>query len=248
MLLIQLIIIQFVTFLALVFILRKIMISSSFSETKRLQALNEQNVRRAQELEEKIEAAENEYKEKIKKAEDEIRALKAKAKEETIRLKEEMIAKGREERGRLITQAVNAKEKMREDIEAQLEGRTVELAKSIFQRILSAKNQRLVHEGFLEEVFEELKNLKEDMLQSHMTASLQNPAEGVQCSVTTAHPLNSADKMKLEEILSLKAGREIAVEEKMDAGIMAGLVIKFGNLIIDGSLAARFKKAAEAAR
>ena len=47
---IQLIIIQIITFAGLVFILRKIMITSSYGETQRLQELNKENTAKAQEL------------------------------------------------------------------------------------------------------------------------------------------------------------------------------------------------------
>ena len=57
MLITQLIIIQVITFMALVFVLRKIMYSASFMETKRLQQLSQENERRTRELAKKIEEA-----------------------------------------------------------------------------------------------------------------------------------------------------------------------------------------------
>ena len=65
MLIIQMIIIQVITFAALVFVLRKIMYSASFGETKRLQQLNQENAKKAQELVNKIEEAEKQYQEKL---------------------------------------------------------------------------------------------------------------------------------------------------------------------------------------
>ena len=58
MLLIQMIIIQVVTFAALVLVLRKIMYSTSFMETRRLQKLNQENTQKAMELAKRIEESE----------------------------------------------------------------------------------------------------------------------------------------------------------------------------------------------
>src|SRR3990167_3434389 len=96
------IIINLVTFLAMVLVFLKVMISSSYDETKRLQQQNLENSRKAVELEQKIEEAEKHYKEKLVRAEDEIRKLKERASEEAEILKEQMVTKAKEERDRLI--------------------------------------------------------------------------------------------------------------------------------------------------
>jgi F-type H+-transporting ATPase subunit b len=243
MFIISFIIINLVTFLALVFVFRKIMFSSSYAETKRLQELNAENTKKAMELEEKIEEAGRQYKEKIVMAEDEVRKLKERAREEAEKIREQTLAKAKEERERLIGQAINAKEKLREEIEGELLEKSLEFARRIITDILSSGNQRLVYDGFLEEVLADLDQADKTVF--HGLDLKSSP------QVRTSHPLSPIQKERLEKILSDKTGgigAHTGIEEIVDKKLIAGVVIQIGSLAIDGSLAAKFRKAAEAVR
>lgn len=240
MIIIPFIIINLVTFLALVFVFRKIMFSSSYTETKRLQELNIENTRKARELEEKIDEAERQYKEKIVQAEDEIKKLKERAEEEAERIREQAIANGREERERLIGQAINAREKLREEIEGEFLEKSLEFARRIITEVLSAESQRLVYDRFLEEVCVELAQVDQAVFRGlDLRSSLQ---------VRSSHPFSPLQRERLEKILSDKTGGHAGMDEITDKELIAGVVIRLGSLVIDGSLAARFRKAAEAVR
>ncbi|OGX36822.1 MAG: hypothetical protein A3D87_02530 [Omnitrophica WOR_2 bacterium RIFCSPHIGHO2_02_FULL_50_17] len=241
MIIIPFIIINLVTFLALVFVFRKIMFSSSYAETKRLQELNMENTKKARELEEKIEDAEKQYKEKITKAQDEAKKLKERAQEEAEGIREETLRKAKEERERLIGQVLNAKEKLREEIEAESAERTVEFARRIIAEILSSDNQRRVYDGFMDEVFAGIEQTDKAVFQGLDLKSLS-------VQVKTSHPLSPVQKERLEKILSEKAGGRACVEEIADKKLITGVVIQIGSLVIDGSLAAKFRKAKEAIR
>ncbi|MCK5180850.1 MAG: F0F1 ATP synthase subunit delta [Candidatus Omnitrophica bacterium] len=237
----QAIFLQVLFFFGLVLVLRKILISSSYNETKRLQQLNEENSNKSQELAAKIADAENEYREKMLKTDEEIRHMKAKAKKEIEDLKEAIITKGKAEGDRIVTQALNARDEIRAEIEEQLHGRVVEFSSKIFRRILSADEQKLVHEGLLKSVFQELEDLERDRLQ----AVNMDGASKAAVEVKTSHPMTTGQKAKLEEILSSKFDKEITVEESVEKEIIAGIVITLGSFVIDASLAERFKKAAQ---
>lgn len=55
-------------------------------------------------------------------------------------------------------------------------------------------------------------------------------------TVITAIPINDAERHKLIEKLAARTGMTIELEEKTDAGIIAGMVIILHNEIIDGSV------------
>lgn len=235
MLIIQLIIIQVITFVALVLVLRKIMYSASFMETKRLQQLSQENEKRTRELAKKIEEAETEYKRKIYGAEEEARRLKAQAGAEIEKLKEEAMDKAKQESERIINQALNAKEKIREEIEAQLQDKSITLASKLIARVLASRNQRLLHEGLIDEIVEEIEKIEPAKLRVKTgTGQLIAPYEV---------PKNKKEKMI--SLLSQKTGKEISLEEKIDPETIAGATIKLGSLVIDGSLAGKLTEAAE---
>ena len=236
----QAIILQVIFFFGLVLVLRKVLISSSFAETKRLQGLNEENTQKAQELAGKISDAENEYREKMLKMDEEIRVLKAKAKKEIEDLKEAIIAKSKAESDRIVTQALNARDEIRAEIEEQMHERAVELSRRIFRKILSSDEQALVHGGLLESVFRELSEIDKDRLKA---VDPDESLKGV-IEVKTSQPMTAQQKERLETILSLKLDQKITVKEVTDKEIIAGIVIALGSFVIDGSFAERFRKAA----
>lgn len=239
MAIIPFIIVQMVAFIALVLVLRKVMISSSFAETKRLQQLNTENMKKARELEEKIEEAEKQYKEKIIKAEDEIRKMKDKAQQEVERIREETLAKTKEERERLIGQALNAKERLREEIEGALLDKSLEFSRRIVTEILSTESQRLVCDAFLDTVLRDLEDMEDEAFQD---SSLRTAA----VVVKTSHEMRPDQKERLGKILSAKLDRAAEISWQTDKDLIAGLAVTIGSFVIEGSLAAKFKKAAEA--
>jgi F-type H+-transporting ATPase subunit delta len=48
----------------------------------------------------------------------------------------------------------------------------------------------------------------------------------------------------LAKLLSEKFGANVAIEEKLDKELLAGIIFKLGSLEIDGSLRNRFREAA----
>jgi F0F1-type ATP synthase membrane subunit b/b' len=239
-LLFQAIVIQVIFFIGLVLVLRKVLISSSFAETKRLQQLNEENTQKAQELAAKISDAETEYREKMLKTDEEIRVMKAKAKKEIEDLKEAIIAKGKAEGDRIVTQALNARDEIRAEIEEQMNERAIEFSRKIFRKALGAEEQKLVHDGLIENVLRELAKMDKGRLQ----AVAPDKAAHAKVLVKTAHPLTPEQKNRLEAVLTSQLGQNIAVDEAIDAEIIAGIVIALGSFVIDGSFAERFVKAA----
>ena len=238
MLIIQLIIIQVMTFAALVFVLRKIMYSASFGETKRLQQLNQENAKKTQELANKIEEAEKQYQEKLAHAEDEVKKLKSQANEEVNKLKEEALSKAKQESERIVNQALNTKEKLKEEIASQMKEKSVEQSLRLIQDVLSLKNQTLVHEGLIDDVIEEIEKLEQGRLQARTDKG----------ELITPHAIDKSRKEKIKAVLSKKTGKKIALEEKIDKEVIAGITIKLGSLVIDGSLAGKLKEAVEAVK
>lgn len=235
MLIIQLIIIQVITFAALVVVLRKIMYSASFMETKRLQQLSQENEKRTRELAKKIEEAEAEYKRKMYGAEEDARKLKAQALADIEQMKQEAAGKAKQEGERIINQALNAKEKMREEIESRLQDKSAALAPKLIAHILASKNQKSLHEGLIDEVLEEIEKIEPSKLQVSVDKG----------ELITPYEIAKTKKDKVLSLLSRKTGKEISLEDKIDAKMIAGVTIKLGSLVIDGSLAGKLKEAAE---
>ncbi|HJU20672.1 MAG TPA: F0F1 ATP synthase subunit delta [Stellaceae bacterium] len=58
----------------------------------------------------------------------------------------------------------------------------------------------------------------------------------VTAEVTAAQPLSEAQLTRLGEQLRQAVGRRVAVEVKVDRGLLGGMIIKLGSRMVDGSL------------
>lgn len=236
----QLILVQIIAFTGLVLVLRKILISSSYKEINRLQQLNEENAEKSKELTKKILDAENDHRERITQAENEVRELKTKARKEIEELKEALIAKGKAEGDSIVAQALNSKKEIRAEIEEEMLERGVEFSFQIFQKVLSSDEQKLVFDGLIKNVLEELENIEKDRLKA---IDLGDGSQG-SVEVKTSHTMSSQQKEKLETVLSSKLDQKIKVQEVIERDVISGIVIVLGSVVIDGSLSERFRKAA----
>lgn len=236
MLIFQLLLIQIVTFTVLVFVLRKIMYSASYLETKRLQQLNEENSRKARELAAKIEEAQKQYQEKMESAQREAKRFKAQAEEEIEKLKEDVLNKARQEGERIVNQALNTKEKLKEEIESRMVQKCIDQSLGLIKAVLSVQNQSCLHQGLVDNILEEIEKTDPEKLKINIQ----------QGKLVTAYEIAKPKKEKIIAILSKKSGKEISLEEEVDKNIIAGITIKLGSLIIDGSFANKLREAAEA--
>lgn len=73
--------------------------------------------------------------------------------------------------------------------------------------------------------------------------SLTDERTGVlRASVTSATPLNDAQAQRLAEELERLTGKRIVLERRTDPSLIAGLVTRIGDHVIDGSLRGRFEE------
>jgi ATP synthase F1 delta subunit len=73
-------------------------------------------------------------------------------------------------------------------------------------------------------------------------AASGQPAGGAQVKITTARELPAKEYETIVNKLALKLGGEIFAEKKVDPEIVGGIIIQYGDNIIDGSVARQLKQ------
>ncbi|MGJ8687069.1 MAG: F0F1 ATP synthase subunit delta [Spongiibacteraceae bacterium] len=109
-------------------------------------------------------------------------------------------------------------------------GDTVDVAGENFIKIL-AENKRLGVLPMIHDLFE---------------AQKANLEQTVNVDITTAFALDSASEKLLAEVLSKKLACQVDVQSHIDSQLIGGVVIRTGDLVIDGSVRGRLAKLAEA--
>jgi F-type H+-transporting ATPase subunit delta len=111
-----------------------------------------------------------------------------------------------------------------------LAGDDLGVAVNNFLHVL-ASNKRLLLLPSIAELFAELK------------ADLER---SVEVNISTAFALDSAVETKLTEALKNKLQRDIRVNTNIDKSLLGGVVVRAGDIVIDGSIKGRIAKLAEA--
>ena len=66
-----------------------------------------------------------------------------------------------------------------------------------------------------------------------------------QVDVISAFPLTDAQQNKLAEKMTARLGRSVKLNTQVDSQLIGGVIVKAGDLVIDGSLRARLNKLAD---
>lgn len=99
-----------------------------------------------------------------------------------------------------------------------------------FLQVLAANDRLLL----LPEIFRQFQALKAD----HQRL--------VEVEVTSAAPLDEAQRSRLAEALVKRLGRDVRIEVEVDPDLIGGAIIRAGDTVIDGSLRGRLNKLADA--
>src|SRR5262244_1376589 len=64
----------------------------------------------------------------------------------------------------------------------------------------------------------------------------------ITAEIVAAQPLNAAQRDALGEELRRSAGRRVAVDVRVDPGLLGGIVVKLGSRLVDASLSGRLRR------
>lgn len=78
-----------------------------------------------------------------------------------------------------------------------------------------------------------------------LRADVENRA---QVDVTSAAPLNEAQQQRLVSALKKRLNRDVQLSLSVDPGLIGGAVIRFGDMVIDGSVKVRLARLASEVR
>jgi F-type H+-transporting ATPase subunit b len=233
--LIQLIIIQVVTFIVIIFVIRKMLYTETTKETERLKKLRDEFSKKEKELQVKIEAAQKDAEAKLAETEKNVRKYREAKEKEAQDLREAILAKARDRAEEMVKAAVNSKGKIKEELELEMKGRIPAAAVKLFKETLPAEAREGMHNELVQEVAARIRKLDKEMFKTRLEKG----------ELLSAYPVKKSDKEAMLSAISEKTGHGISFTEKEDKEIVAGLIIKLGTLVIDGSLENKLRQIGE---
>lgn len=229
----QIIVIQLLTFVGLVLVLRKLLYSETSKALKRLQELNKENEAKEEELRKKGEEAKKEYLEFIKKAKDEANRIVELTRREAEELKARSLEEAHKEAERITAAAFSSNEATRSEIAVEIESRNIDFACELLQQAFDATSIEDVHKRLMDEAISGIKELNPAKIDSKL----------IKVEAISPYPLSPDEKQKLEESLLKKCDRKIHLEEKIDKKLIAGIILKMSDLVLDGSILNKLQEA-----
>ena len=230
--LIQLLIIQAVTFVGLIFLLRVLFYRQLSSALTRLKRLHEENLARQEELKKELEKLQQEKEAELSKARGEVEQIVKEAREKAAKVSDDSQAFAKQEAQKLIEQGNDNLKKLEAELQGKYQERALDLSVQLLKFTFSQQGRQALQHELLVELIEEISRLPQDKF----------TVKAAEAKVTSAYLLNSAEKEKIAKILGEKMNYSVTLEEAVDAGLLAGLVIQVGALTIDGSLKNKLRK------
>lgn len=238
MMIFQFIILQVIVFGAVIFFLKKILYGDTESAINRLGQAYQDLLKKQKELTEKLEAGEKEYLAKKEEASAVADKIKVQATEDARKKEEEIIKRARVEAEEIVAKGHAAREEVGKEIEIRLSHKMVDFAAEILKKVFSEKVVTLIHEEMVRDFILRAKDF-----------DLSNASDSAhELIVRTPFPLKKEEVEKLNLLLVTKLNRTIQYTEVADKDLIAGIVLQFGTLLLDGCLATSIKEAGNKAR
>lgn len=221
---------QLVIFGVLILFLRVIFTRNLTNATSHLQALNADYTQKLEEARQKKLEADKYYDETLLKAKVDAEKTKMQILREAQESQEASVNGSRKQSEEILNQARNARAELLKEIDDQIEKRSLERAGDLVREVLPQEIDRVLHDRWVELLL--TGGLDE-------LARLNVPESVTSADIASPYPLSPAQKSALQKKLKERLHREFTLHEETLPELLAGLRVKLGSLVIDGSL--RFK-------
>jgi F0F1-type ATP synthase delta subunit len=217
----------------LVLVVKRLLLNDTMKAVGRIQEVEAELRKKEDGIRREIQEHEKTFAKQKVQAEEEIQRHKTQTEKELGRLRDQMLAEAKKESDRIMEQAHKNEERFRQRIVQEMEQKAVGYAGEIVRLVLGEKVSEEVNREFNEELIEALEGVDADSI----------TVDSDEGEVKTSQAMMAEQKKRLDELLSGKFGRPIRLVERIDPGLLSGMILKLGSLEIDGSLRNRLEEA-----
>ncbi len=224
--LIQLLILQFITFIGIIFLLRFLFARNLKSALERLNILHEENLAKEEELKEELRRAKEESQVQIQQGKDEAELIVEEAGKEAQRIRMNMEGQAKQQAEKIISDGRLEVEKLKVSVIKDIQAQSVELASRMIAELLTETDKIALQYEFANGIIAEISRLPKE----------QFNVQGNQVKVVSSFLLLDRQRDAIKRVLAEKIGKEIELNEQIDPQLIGGLTVELGGLVIDGTL------------
>jgi len=225
--LVQLLIIQFFTFLGIILLLRFLFSNHLKSALHRLNVLHEENIVKEDELNKELKRAKEESQAQIQQGKAEAKLIIDEANKEAQRIRLNIEEQAKLQVTDIIALGHQEAEKIKVGVVKDIQAKSIELASKIIAELLSETDKAALQYDFANGIINEIAQLPKERF------NLQS--DGL-VKVVSSSPLLDKQKDQIKLLLKEKTGKDIDLKEQIDTGLIGGLTLEMGGMVIDGTL------------
>lgn len=224
--LIQLLVIQILTFAGLIFLLRFLFSRHLKVALDRLNTLHEENLSKEEELNEELKRAKEESQAEVERGKHEAELIVEEAKNEARRTRLSLEDEAKLEAAKIVNAGRVEAEKLKVTMAKDIQAQSVDLASRMIAELLTDIDKVALQYQFATEIIKEISNLSKE--QFNVKSKL--------VKVTSSYPLLDRQRDELRKILGEKLGEGLEIKEEIDIKLIGGLILNIGGMVIDGTL------------
>ena len=209
------------------FIFIKVVSKSTDTHVTRLNRETESVRSKQTELSQKIKEANEELQKRRQEADALVAKMKEDAETKALEEREKIIKKARTDGEDIILKAQKTKDDMRKVLEKDMELKAIDFMVILSGEVFSDRVRRALNRELCSEFLDSLQKVDMSMVSPKID----------EANVVSAIALEEDLKKQLSDIIEKKLGRKITMKLSEDEKLLAGLVIQFESLKLDGSLA-----------
>ena len=224
---------QVVVFVVIVFLLRRFVLRDTLHAVERVKQVEAEVGRKEESVRRQVEEHEREFERRKDEMEADLARRRGNSEREVAQMKESIVAEARKEGDEILARAKRSEDKLKEDMRREVQSQAVDFAGEIFRLTFSEKVTAAVNREFIAELIGALEAVDSESL--HVEAD--------EARFVSSHPLEPAQRDRLQGLIAQKFGLNVAIHEEVDESLMGGRSMKLGTLEVDGSLRNRFQEA-----
>jgi F0F1-type ATP synthase delta subunit len=230
--LIQLLLIQIGTFIALILVLRLLFYRHLNSALRRLKASQEEAFIKEAQIKEELERAKQERLAEVEKGKLEAKRLIEVAKKDAEVLRYKIEEEAKEESEKIVAYGKEQLETLRQELLSNIKTQALKLSMEMIKYTLTEKGKENLQHQLMEELIAEIEKLDREKF----------TVKTDKVRVSSSFNLSEMERSRLNDAFAAKLGYPVTLEEKIDSEIISGLVIQMDEFVIDGSLKNKLSK------
>lgn len=223
---VQFAILMFVICGVIIFFLHKILIGTTQGAVRRLNQETEATRQKQAELNQKIKEANEELEKRKAEAEKIVKQMLEEGEQKSKEERQKIVTKARAEAEDVITKAQRTKDAVRKEIEKELQLKIIDGYAKVLNIILSERSSKIFSDHLVDEFIENLKAVD--------ASQVSVEVDSVQ--IISSGELSGDHRARIEQVLNDKLKRQIKFVYQIDLKLVGGIALKFGSLVLDGSL------------